>query len=157
MLCKNGVKTVLESDKLILSKNGIFVGKGYAIDGLYKLSIINKEVSSCAYIVNSSYLWHVRLGHLNFKYLKFMSKHGIISYKHDNEKKCEIFIQAKMTKKSFSKSDRNSIMLELEHSNVCELNGVLIREGKRYFITVIDDFSRFTYGCLMRNGYPTKQ
>ena len=42
-------------------------------------------------------------------------------------------------------------MLELVHSNVCELNGVLTRGGKRYFITFIDDFSRFTYVYLMRN------
>ena len=76
LLCKSGVKAVLESDKLILSKNGIFVGKGYATDDMYKLSIIIKEVSVCAYIVDSSYLWHTRLRHLNFKYLKFMSKHG---------------------------------------------------------------------------------
>ena len=86
-----------------------------------------------------------------------MSKHGMISYKHDDEKKCEICIQAKMTEKSFPKLDRNSIMLELVHVDICELNGVLIREGKRYFITFIDDFSRFTYVCLMRNEYPTKQ
>ena len=121
LLCKSGVKAIRESDKLILSKNGIFVGKGYATNDMYKLSIINKEVFGCAYIVDSSYLWHARLGHLNFKYLKFMSKHGMISYKHDDEKKCEIFIQAKMTKKPFSKLDRNSIMLELVHSDVCEL------------------------------------
>ena len=76
---------------------------------MYKLSIINKEISSCAYIVDSSYLWHARLGHLNFKYLKFMSMHGMISYKHDDEKKCEICIQAKMTKKPFSKLDRKTI------------------------------------------------
>ena len=56
LLCKSGVKAILESDKLILSKNGIFVGKGYATDGMYKLSIINKEVSSCAYIVDSLFV-----------------------------------------------------------------------------------------------------
>ena len=132
----------------LLCKSGV---KGYAIDSMYKLSIINKEVSGCAYFVDSSYLWHARLEHLNFKYLKFMSKHGMISYKHDDEKKCEICIQAKMTKKPFSKSDRNSIMLELVHSDVCELNGVLTRGGKKFFITFIDDFSRFTYVYLMIN------
>ena len=56
LLCKSDVKAVLELDKLILSKNGIFVGKGYAIDDMYKLSIINKEVSSCAYIVDSLFV-----------------------------------------------------------------------------------------------------
>ena len=52
LLCKSGVKAVLESDKLILSKNGIFVGKRYATNGMYKLSIINKEVFGCAYMVD---------------------------------------------------------------------------------------------------------
>ena len=80
-----------------------------------------------------------------------MSKHGMISYKHDDKKKCEICIQSKMIKKLFSKSNRNSIMLELVYSDVCELNGVLTRESKRYFITFIYDFSRFTYVYLMRN------
>ena len=42
-------------------------------------------------------------------------------------------------------------MLELVHFDVCELNGVLIRGGKKYFITFIDDFSRFTYEYLIRN------
>ena len=68
-----------------------------------------------------------RLGHLNFKCFKFFSKHGMISYKHDDEKKCQICSQAKMIKKHFSKSNRNSIMPKLLHSNVCELNGVLTR------------------------------
>ena len=51
----------------------------------------------------------------------------MISYKHDDEKKCEICIQAKMTKNTFSKSNRNSIMLKLLCFDVCELNGVLTR------------------------------
>uniref|UniRef100_A0A2N9J2D4 Uncharacterized protein n=1 Tax=Fagus sylvatica TaxID=28930 RepID=A0A2N9J2D4_FAGSY len=70
LLSKNGVKAVLESDKLILSKCGVFVGKGYSCNGMYKLSlIINKNDVGCAYIVDSSLLWHARLGHLNFKVL----------------------------------------------------------------------------------------
>ena len=35
----------------LLCKSGV---KGYAIDSMYKLSIINKEVSGCAYFVDSS-------------------------------------------------------------------------------------------------------
>ena len=91
---------------------------------MYKLNIINKKVSGYAYFVDSSYLLHARLRHLNFKYLKFMSKHGMISYKQGDKKKCEICIQANMTKKPFSKLNRNSIILELVYSDVCELNGI---------------------------------
>ena len=39
LLCKNGFKTVLESDHVVLSKNGIFVGKGYTSDGMFKLNV----------------------------------------------------------------------------------------------------------------------
>jgi hypothetical protein len=73
--CKKGVKAVIESDNLILSKGGVFVGKGYSCDGMYKLSI-NKIITNSAYIVESSSLWHYRLAHLNYRSLKFMSKHG---------------------------------------------------------------------------------
>jgi hypothetical protein len=67
--------------------------KGYSCNGMYKLSlIINKNDVGCAYIVDFSRLWHARLGHLNFKYMKYMSKHGLISYKQDVHDKCEIFV-----------------------------------------------------------------
>ena len=75
LLCKKGVKAVIESDNLILSKGGVFVGKGYSCDSMYKLSI-NKIITNSAYIVESSSLWHYRLAHLNYRSLKFMSKHG---------------------------------------------------------------------------------
>jgi hypothetical protein len=151
LLCKRGIKVVIESDNLILSKNGIFIGKDYSCNGLFKLSVINKTISHFSYIVESSSLWHGRLAHLNFKYLKYMSKHGLISYKHDNNEQCEICIQAKMAKKPFPTIHRNSQILELIHFDICELNGILTRGGKSYFITFIDDFSRYTYVYLMKN------
>ena len=80
-----------------------------------------------------------------------MSKHGLITYSHDNAGKCEICIQEKMTKKYFPKVNRNSELLQLVHSDICELNGILTKGGNRYFITFIDDYSRFTYVYLM-NG-----
>jgi hypothetical protein len=54
-------------------------------------------------------------------------------------------IQAKMTKKSFPEVNRNSQLLELVHSDICELNGILTKGGNRYFITFIDDCSRYIY------------
>ena len=65
--------------------------------------------------------------------------------------KCEICIESKIRKKPFPSTNRDLQLLELIHSNVCELNGILTRGGKCYFITFIDDFSRYTYVYLMRN------
>ena len=35
--CKTGSKIVLESDKVVNSKNGVFLGKGYSCDGMFML------------------------------------------------------------------------------------------------------------------------
>ena len=80
-----------------------------------------------------------------------MSKHNLISYNNDNDAKCEICIQAKITKKPFSKVNRNTHLLKLVHTNICEFNGQLTRGGNRYFITFIDDSSRYTYVYLLKS------
>jgi hypothetical protein len=46
-----------------------------------------------------------------------------------------------MTKKLFPKVERNSQLLELVHYDICEINGMLTRGEKRYFITFINDYS----------------
>ena len=127
----------------------MFVRKGYLCDGMFKLSINND--SSSIYIVESLSLWHERLAHVNFKSLKYMSKHGLITYSHDNASKCKICIQAKMTKKLFSKVGKNSKLLQLVRFNVYELNGILTKGGNRYFINFIGDDSRFTYIYLIKS------
>ncbi|XP_075655079.1 uncharacterized protein LOC142625279 [Castanea sativa] len=38
LLIKNGFKLVIESDKFVLTKNGIYVGKGYMSNGLFKIN-----------------------------------------------------------------------------------------------------------------------
>jgi hypothetical protein len=39
MLCRDGYKVVLESNKCVVSKHGTFVGKGYDCGGLFRLSL----------------------------------------------------------------------------------------------------------------------
>ncbi|CAM8926303.1 unnamed protein product [Rhodiola kirilowii] len=70
VLDAHGFKIVFESQKVVLSKNGMYVGRGYVKDGMWKLNVIaiktiNKE-SSSAYLLESSNLWHGRLGHVNY-------------------------------------------------------------------------------------------
>ena len=73
LLSKYGFRMVFESDKFILTKGGIFLGGGYLNNGLFKMNVMivhrnlekNKDASSI-YMVDSSYLWHDRLGHVNF-------------------------------------------------------------------------------------------
>ncbi|KAH9765249.1 hypothetical protein KPL70_001801 [Citrus sinensis] len=77
-MCKHELKIVLEDNTCIVSKNGLFVEKGYSCDEMYKLSINNNNIN-LAYIVESCDVWHARLAHLNFRSLKYMSKHDLIN------------------------------------------------------------------------------
>ena len=47
--------------------------------------------------------------------------------------------------------ERNSSILELVHTDVCDLNGILTRDNMRYFVTFIDDFSKYCSVFLMKS------
>jgi transposase InsO family protein len=46
---------------------------------------------------------------------------------------------------------RNLAPLELVHSDLCEMNGVLTKGGKNYFMALIDDCTRFCYIYLLKS------
>ena len=62
LLNNHGFWLVFESDKFVLSKSGIYVGKGYMSDGMKKLNVITiiksymNKASTSAYILESSNL-----------------------------------------------------------------------------------------------------
>ncbi|GJS53283.1 pol polyprotein [Tanacetum coccineum] len=68
LLNKFGFRHVFESDKFVLSKNQMYIGKGDAVNGMFKLNVmvvkndINK-MNSSAYLIESSNVWHGRLRH----------------------------------------------------------------------------------------------
>ena len=46
---------------------------------------------------------------------------------------------------------RNLAPLELVHWDLCEINGVLTKSGKKYFMTLIDDSTRYCYVYLLKS------
>jgi hypothetical protein len=81
LLNKYGFKSVFEGNKFILSKGGMFVGKGYLCDNMFKCNVVNNNNNNAmvsAYIVESCDLWHMRLGHVNFRKLDDMMKSNLI-------------------------------------------------------------------------------
>ena len=80
-----------------------------------------------------------------------MSKNGLISYTDSQNDKCKVCIRSKFTKKYFPSVERSSQILDLIHTDICELNGILTRGGRRYFITFIDDCSRYVHVYLLKN------
>ena len=80
-----------------------------------------------------------------------MQANGMLNFDKKDFEKCETCVKSKFTKKPFPSVKRNTSLLELIHSDLCELNGILTRGGRRYFITFCDDSSRYLYVYLLRS------
>jgi transposase InsO family protein len=60
-------------------------------------------------------------------------------------------VQSKQPQKPHKAADdRHLTPLELIYSDICEMNGVLTEGGQRYFMTMIDDASRYCYVYLFK-------
>ncbi|GJY38129.1 zinc finger, CCHC-type containing protein [Tanacetum coccineum] len=61
-----GYKQVIESNKFVLSKHGVFIGSSYLSNHIFRLNIVNDNIGSAFMStskLNDSILWHARLGH----------------------------------------------------------------------------------------------
>jgi len=66
--------------------------------------------------------------------------------------KCHVCVESKQPRKPhMTVAAKDLAPLELIHSDVCEMNGELTKGGKRYFITFIDDCTRFCYVYLLKS------
>ena len=66
-------------------------------------------------------------------------------------RKCEICVEVKFAKNSFHSIDQNTEPLGLIHSDLCDLKFASTRGGKKYFVTFIDDCTRFSYVYLLNS------
>ena len=65
--------------------------------------------------------------------------------------KCHSCVHSKQPRKpQKAAEERNLALLELIHSDLCEMNGVLTKGEKRYFMTLIDDVTRYCYVYLLK-------
>lgn len=94
-------------------------------------------------------LWHYRMGHLNEHDLKNMSikdkVHGMNIKENDKLSKCEICITEKQVANSYKSANekRTNHLLEIVHSDVCGPMRTESLSGRKYFVTFIDDYSRY--------------
>ncbi|GJY59892.1 ribonuclease H-like domain-containing protein [Tanacetum coccineum] len=139
------------------------LGTGSESGGLY-LFDVNK--SNCIGQSNmvmtfhvSKLLWHNRLGHPADQVLSVLKKDLNIA---DNTfvPMCEIYQRAKQTREPFPLSDHKSKYLgELVHLDLWGPYRVHSREGYRYFLTIVDDYSMAVWVDVKfyENVFPFKQ
>ena len=74
----------------------------------------------------------------------------------ENHGKCESCVESKTTKKSCKSIEKESDLLSLIHNDLKDLKNTMTRGGKRFYITFIDDYSRYTRVYLLRNKDETR-
>ena len=134
-LVQPGYKVVMESNKVVITRNETFIGKGYVCEGLFKLNVSYRinEISSRVFNVESCDVWHGRLGHISLGKVKRLMNLDLIPKTQVNVKrKCETCVQGKQTKKAYKSVERNSQLLKLIHSDVCDSNRPPTRASNKY-------------------------
>ena len=133
---------------------GAVVGRGYRKGNLFYLPSAEVTSRSASLVPgtrtdNSLLGYHTRLSHIGLKPLKKLLKDRQIKPSILNEVKvqnCPICIQSKMHRSPFTSRSayRSTFPGELIHSDVGSFE-VPSREGYKYFVTFIDDYSKFLY------------
>ncbi|XP_075074780.1 uncharacterized protein LOC142162334 [Nicotiana tabacum] len=109
--------------ELLFPVGGDFVGKGCLSGGLFVLNIA-QEITNNASTFNSSYI----------------------------AESIDLWHEAKHTKKPFKNvTSRKTELLELVHSDLANFKNIVSKGGKKYYITFVDDFSRYTKVYLLKS------
>lgn len=150
-----GVKVIKDSEVVACGRRR---GLQYEMEFFAK----NTDVSSlysCGKLQKCNQLWHRRFGHISEKNLeKIVAKNMVIGFEKsgtedDCEMYCEPCIEAKQTRKPFvvCPERRATRVLELIHTDVCGPVTPVGHDGSRYYVSFIDDWSRFTIIYTVRS------
>ena len=103
-------------------------------------------------------LWHFHYGHLGYDNLKLLHEKLMVdglnlNSKDQVDRNCQGCAMGRQHCQPFPKKSqsRSSQPLELIHSDGCGPTSVNSVGGSRYFVTFIDDYSRFTTVYFMKN------
>ncbi|MCO5609052.1 hypothetical protein L7F22_063273 [Adiantum nelumboides] len=164
-LAKNGLRVIFEDDKCIVRDRD----NGYSLittstleNGLFVLDRYEKQMQACiaktkTQAMQDAELWHARFGHVGYGSLMTLQRHNMVHdfslTKMPPRHVCEGCVLGKMHRFAFSQDGfvRVTQKLQLVHSDVCGPMRTPSMGNSLYFVTFIDEFSRF---CWV---YPLKE
>lgn len=149
-----GYKTEAFMAKMKVTSGSLIVIRGDKIaNNLYRL-IGDTLLGGVAAVSeeDTTRLWHMRLGHMSQKGLEVLSKRDLLgSIKVSKLEFCEDCVFGKQHRLSFSTGvHKTRGLLDYIHSDVWGPSRVPSKGGARYFVTFIDDFSRYVWIYLMK-------
>ena len=136
------------------------IGNCVLSNRLYRLSLL----SACSYNVEYSVakrpltkerfslLWHKRLGHISKERVERLISFRILPrLDSDGLEICVDCVKGKLIKTKKNGATRSQNLLEIVHIDISGLYSTTLC-GNKYFITFIDDFSRYGYVYLIKEN-----
>lgn len=130
---------------VILNKYNTIVATAVLINNMYRLNMYSEHAYISDVEENDAYLWHQRMGHLNFNDLNKMMENteGMKILKKKDNLTCITCLEAKQTRLPFkNKGIGATKLLQLVHSDVCGPMETESLGGAKYFLTFTDDYSK---------------
>lgn len=127
-------------------------GQLYLVNGQKEDAAFNNE----EYAPNKLRKWHERFGHLNLNDLKKLKINDMVNGINFNPNEipfdCEVCHTGKMCQIPYkNSSNRAKEKSELIHSDICGPINTTSLGGSRYFVTFIDDHTRYTEIAMLKN------
>eukprot|EP00253_Pinus_taeda_P013936 PITA_13936 len=146
---------------IIDRETSLTVAVGLEDHGLYRLLDTgdSPEVALAARFSPISTLWHQLYGHLNMQYLSRLSQEGLVSGLPDIQTQqlgvCGACQAGKQHRSSFKNGEswRASKVLQLIHVDICGPMNTSSITACKYFLLIVDDFSRKMWICFLKYKY----
>ncbi|KAL6328217.1 hypothetical protein AAG906_034360 [Vitis piasezkii] len=158
VLDKTGYSFTFANKRVEVIYDSKVIGNCVLSDGLYRLSLL----SACSYNVEnsvtkrpltkeiSSLLWHKRLRHISKERVERLISSGILPrLNSDDFEICVDCVKGKLIKTKKKGASRSQNLLEIVHTDISGPYSTTLC-GNKYFITFIDDFSRYGYMYLIK-------
>jgi hypothetical protein len=147
-----GVMRIRDERMRLLAMICRSVGRLYVFDITVAQSVC---LATCA--GEDAWRWHARFGHINFEALRKMGREGLVRglpILSQVNQICEACLAGKhrRTPLPHQALRRATEPLELVHGDICSPISPVTPSGNRYFLLLVDDYSRYMWVVLL----PTK-
>jgi transposase InsO family protein len=169
-LTEKQLKVVFEGESCLIMMNNKLLAHASLKHRLYELNSSDFALMSTM-DTDCIHVWHNRLGHRDPKAIQLLEQQleSFQIKQCQTRQICECCIQAKLTTKPLPKKSETrtnavldivhtdvcgpmqTLTLDIVHTDVCGPMQTLTPSGRKYFMTMIDDFSKYTIIYLLKN------
>lgn len=156
-LVKKGFTVTFDESGAKISRSGTIGATAELEGGLFVVRQCRESASLVTSASECVHVWHRRLGHRDcdaVMKLKDLAQ-GVHVKGCSCKELCEACIQGKMHRKQFPKmsESKTSEVMDLVHTDICGPMRTKTIGGRRYFLTFIDDYSKYTVVYIIRNKF----